>query len=69
MRFYNSDEADKLKKTLKELNNVKEIMLDNLDKILQREEKVELLVIKTKKMNMKSKGFKRHATRLRNQEK
>ena len=68
MKYFNSDEADKLKKTLKELNNVKEIILDNLDQILERDEKVELLVIKTQTMNMRARGFKRQARQLRNEE-
>jgi len=53
---------------LKELNNVKEIILDNLDMILERDEKVELLVIKTQTMNMRARGFKRQARQLRNEE-
>ena len=52
MEYYNSEEVDKLKRCKREVNELKEKMLDNIEKLLDKEEKVELLVLKTKTMSV-----------------
>ena len=59
MEFYNSDEADKVKNAIKQLHEVKDIVIDNIDKILEREEKVDLLVQKTAHMNANASGLRK----------
>ena len=41
------------------LNEVKDIMVENIDKILEREQKVEILVKKTTTMNQLSSTIKK----------
>ena len=58
--YYNTDpEADKLNKLKNNLNEVKDIMVENIDKILEREQKVEILVKKTTTMNQLSSTIKK----------
>lgn len=66
MEYYNENpDADKVKATQQKLDDVRELMVDNIDKILARGEKFELLVDRTDKLNQQSFGFQRKATRLR----
>jgi hypothetical protein len=66
MEHYNSDKVDKLKKLKKEVNNLKDQVIKNYDDILDRGEKVELLVLKTKTMSIKSSLVKKRAREIRN---
>ena len=47
-----------------DVQDVIQIMNDNIDKFLQRQERVSLLVDKTTKLNNSASGFKRKATRI-----
>lgn len=47
-----------------DVQDVIQIMNDNIDKFLQRQERVSLLVDKTTKLNNSATGFKRKATRI-----
>ena len=66
MEHYNSDKVDKLKKLKKEVNNLNDQVIKNYDDILDRGEKVELLVLKTKTMSIKSSLVKKRAREIRN---
>jgi len=46
VEFYNSGEADRLGVLKDNLNKNIDLMIDNIDKILDREEKIDLLVTK-----------------------
>lgn len=68
IKHYNSDKVDKYKACLNEVNKLKNQTLDNINKLLEREEKVEILVQKTKSMNIESMGLKRRARKIRDVE-
>ena len=42
--YFSSHEADKLGSTMDKLNDVKDVMVANIDKLLEREEKIDILV-------------------------
>ena len=50
MKFYNDPASDKLRELQKNVKDVKEIMIENIDKILERGEKIDILVEKTETM-------------------
>lgn len=50
--------------TENDIQDVIQIMNDNIDKFLQRQERVSLLVDKTSKLNSSSNGFRRKTTRI-----
>eukprot|EP01016_Furgasonia_blochmanni_P040942 TRINITY_DN5262_c0_g2_i8.p1 TRINITY_DN5262_c0_g2~~TRINITY_DN5262_c0_g2_i8.p1 ORF type:complete len:412 (+),score=76.54 TRINITY_DN5262_c0_g2_i8:64-1299(+) len=62
---YNTDPPDKLTKLNKELSETKNIMVENIDKLLEREEKIELLVKKTATMNTMATTIKKQAVAVR----
>ena len=50
--FFNSNQGqDKKDMLIRELNMIQEGMLENIEKVLQNEEKVELIVKKTAKLD------------------
>ena len=53
MNFYNSDQGgnDKLKVVRENIERTKDIMIENIDKVLARGEKIELLVNKTHQLS------------------
>ena len=53
MNFYNSDQGgnDKLKTVRENIEKTKDIMIENIDKVLARGEKIELLVNKTQQLS------------------
>jgi vesicle-associated membrane protein 7 len=53
MKFYNSDQGstDKLKTVRENIERTKDIMIENIDKVLARGEKIELLVTKTQQLS------------------
>eukprot|EP01017_Pseudomicrothorax_dubius_P045046 TRINITY_DN7716_c0_g1_i1.p1 TRINITY_DN7716_c0_g1~~TRINITY_DN7716_c0_g1_i1.p1 ORF type:complete len:229 (-),score=65.65 TRINITY_DN7716_c0_g1_i1:83-769(-) len=59
----NSDLA--IQNVKRELSETKDIMVQNIDKLLEREEKIELLVKKTATMNNLSSNIKKNATQIR----
>eukprot|EP00735_Rhodelphis_limneticus_P003370 TRINITY_DN14834_c0_g1::TRINITY_DN14834_c0_g1_i1::g.16286::m.16286 TRINITY_DN14834_c0_g1::TRINITY_DN14834_c0_g1_i1::g.16286 ORF type:complete len:218 (-),score=81.04,sp/Q86AQ7/VAM7B_DICDI/62.37/1e-85,Synaptobrevin/PF00957.16/6.3e+03,Synaptobrevin/PF00957.16/1.5e-34,Longin/PF13774.1/2e-23,DUF1798/PF08807.5/0.022,UvsY/PF11056.3/0.17,DUF16/PF01519.11/0.23 TRINITY_DN14834_c0_g1_i1:594-1247(-) len=66
MDFYsNNPNADKVTKVQKEIDEVKTVMVHNIEKVLERGEKIELLVDKTENLNQQAFMFKKQATRLK----
>lgn len=54
MNYYNDPSSDKLRELQKNVKDVKEIMIENIDKILERGEKIDILVEKTETMAVQS---------------
>ncbi|KAM3144942.1 hypothetical protein pb186bvf_002947 [Paramecium bursaria] len=67
VEFYNSAEADKIKQIQEQVQKTNEIMMENLDKLLERGEKIDILVQKTQIMVNISTDMKNNATTLRRQ--
>jgi len=63
-KYQNPDSADPLLKIDKDLKETKEIMLQNVEKILERGEKIEDLVQKTSDLSDSSKLFVKQAEKL-----
>lgn len=67
MEFYNHDpSADNISRVKTQIDTVKEVMIENIDRILERGEKIELLVDKTEKLNQESFKFVRQTRKLKN---
>uniref|UniRef100_A0A7S3K3T3 V-SNARE coiled-coil homology domain-containing protein n=1 Tax=Aureoumbra lagunensis TaxID=44058 RepID=A0A7S3K3T3_9STRA len=67
MIFYNSDPgADDLTKVKHQLDDVKSVMVENIEKVLERGEKIELLVDKTDRLNQSAFRFEKTSRQLRN---
>jgi hypothetical protein len=66
MDFYSNDaSADKLSAINKNVDEVKGIMVSNIEKVLDRQEKIELLVDKTDSLNQNAFKFKKSSTQVR----
>ena len=50
----------------KRLDSVKEVMVENIDKVLERGEKIELLVDKTEALNQSAYKFEKQSRSLKN---
>ncbi|KAL8166722.1 hypothetical protein V2J09_008221 [Rumex salicifolius] len=61
------EEISKLSKVKSQLSEVKGIMMDNIEKVLDRGEKIELLVDKTENLQFQADTFQRHGRQLRRQ--
>lgn len=59
------DESDQIAKVRKEVNEVKDVMTQNIEKVLERGEKIDVLVGKTEELDHSSQVFHRQAKRLR----
>lgn len=59
------DESDQIAKVQKEVNEVKDVMTQNIEKVLERGEKIDVLVGKTEELDHSSQVFHRQAKRLR----
>lgn len=64
--FSNDPNADKLTQVSADVNEVKNIMVDNIEKVIDRGEKIDLLVDKTQNLTQRSVQFKTSATKLKN---
>jgi len=67
--YYNKDPKDArdtISRVKSQIDSVKEAMIENIDRILERGEKIELLVDKTDDLNSESFKFVRNTTKLRN---
>lgn len=62
----NPQELSKLGKVKQEVSQVKNIMLDNIERVLDRGEKIELLVDKTENLRSQADTFHRTGRQLRN---
>ena len=71
MTFYNSTEAEKnidnIGYVKNQIEDVKLIMVQNIEKVLERGEKIELLVDKTDRLNQQSYRFEFSSRKLRQQ--
>uniref|UniRef100_M4DEA2 Vesicle-associated membrane protein 727 n=1 Tax=Brassica campestris TaxID=3711 RepID=M4DEA2_BRACM len=59
------EEMSKLSKLKAQINDVKGIMMDNIEKVLDRGEKIELLVDKTENLQFQADSFQRQGRQLR----
>jgi hypothetical protein len=59
MHFFSHDpDADKINKVKQEVGKAKSVMMENIDKVIQRGENIEVLVDKTERLDMSSQTFK-----------
>jgi hypothetical protein len=66
MEHYSSSaESDKIDRVRADMDDVKNVMVDNIEKVLKRGEKIELLVDKTDNLNQQSIRFKKHSNQLK----
>jgi len=65
LEYFNTPEADQVRRVRGEIDHVKEVMIQNIDKVLLRGEKIEVLVNETDKLQTKSFSFKQESTRLK----
>ncbi|KAF8689941.1 hypothetical protein HU200_041576 [Digitaria exilis] len=67
MDYYSNDpNADSINRMRGEIDQVRSVMLDNIDRVLERGDRLELLVDKTANMEGNTMRFKRQARRFRN---
>jgi len=66
MDYYsNNPSADKLNRLKGEVDEVKSVMVQNIEKVLERGEKIELLVDKTDSLSQNAFKFKKQSTQLK----
>lgn len=65
MEHYASRDVDKIERVKADMDDVKNVMVDNIEKVLKRGEKIELLVDKTDNLNQQSIRFKKHSNQLK----
>ena len=66
MHFYNSDpSSDELAKVKTQLDDVRHVMVENVEKVLERGEKIELLVDKTDRLTQQAFKFENTSKQLR----
>ena len=63
--FSNNPSADRIQKVRQELNEVKDILTDDIGKLLDRGEKMHLLVEKTEDLSMGATQFRQRSTQLK----
>ncbi|KAM0933900.1 putative Longin domain, v-SNARE, coiled-coil domain-containing protein [Dioscorea sansibarensis] len=67
MEYYSSDpNADRINRIRGEMSQVRNVMIENIDKVLERGDRLELLVDKTTNMQGNTMRFRRQARRFRN---
>ena len=68
MEYYNSNtNADNIGRVQQQLNDVKGVMVENIEKVLERGEKIELLVDKTERLQNQAMKFERQSKRLKDE--
>ncbi|KAK1300585.1 hypothetical protein QJS10_CPB13g00341 [Acorus calamus] len=66
MEYYSSDpNADRINRIRGEMNQVRNVMIENIDKVLDRGDRLELLVDKTAHMQGNTLRFRKQARRFR----
>ncbi|KAJ5077052.1 vesicle-associated membrane protein [Anaeramoeba ignava] len=63
--FSSNPDSDKIKKVKSEIDDVKKIMTQNIEKVLERGEKIEILVDKTEHLSNQAFKFKHESTALK----
>jgi len=66
MDKFNTQKTDKIAKVQEEISQVKDVMIKNIDKVLERGEKIELLVDKTEVLDQHAFKFKKQSRKLKN---
>ncbi|KAJ3702728.1 hypothetical protein LUZ61_006433 [Rhynchospora tenuis] len=61
------EEINKLAKVKAQVSEVKGVMMENIDKVLDRGEKIELLVDKTENLRSQAQDFRQQGTKIRRQ--
>eukprot|EP01016_Furgasonia_blochmanni_P038361 TRINITY_DN4624_c0_g1_i3.p2 TRINITY_DN4624_c0_g1~~TRINITY_DN4624_c0_g1_i3.p2 ORF type:complete len:165 (+),score=33.02 TRINITY_DN4624_c0_g1_i3:347-841(+) len=67
INLYNTNPPDKMTHLKKEILETKDITMENIEKLLKREEKIDILIQKTEKMDTLSSHIKRDAHRVKRQ--
>ncbi|TPX47475.1 hypothetical protein SeMB42_g03289 [Synchytrium endobioticum] len=67
MEYYSNPSADKIRQVQGEIDVVKDVMVSNIEKVLERGERIDILVDKTDSLNQASFAFKKRSTALRRQ--
>eukprot|EP01035_Chromulina_nebulosa_P068381 gene68381-93712_t len=65
MDFYNSSSSDSLSAVTSRLDDVKNVMIENIDTLMQRGEKLELLVEKTDMLQAEAFKFEKSSRELK----
>jgi len=65
MDFFNSPSADSILQVSGKIDDVKDVMIQNIDKILENEERLELLVDKTEVLQTQAFMFSKSAKKLK----
>ncbi|KAF9970606.1 Vesicle-associated membrane protein [Actinomortierella ambigua] len=63
--FSTNPNADKIKQVQGEIEQVKDVMVHNIERVLERGERIELLVDKTDNLNHQAYAFKKRSTALK----
>lgn len=63
--FSTNPNADRLKQVHGEIEQVKDVMVHNIERVLERGERIELLVDKTDNLNQQAFAFKKRSTQLK----
>jgi len=66
MNYYNSSQADSVADVRSKLDAVRDVMVQNIESVLERGEKLELMVDKTVKLQNTAFTFERSSRRLKN---
>ncbi|KAL3359949.1 hypothetical protein AABB24_016450 [Solanum stoloniferum] len=61
----NPEEINKLAKVKAQVSEVKGVMMQNIEKVLDRGEKIELLVDKTENLRSQAQDFRQQGTKIR----
>lgn len=67
MEKYNGPGGDKIAAMQEKVRNINDNLMDSIDKILERQEKIELLVNRSQMLSQSSTSFRRETQTLRNQ--
>ncbi|CAG8452498.1 7072_t:CDS:2 [Paraglomus brasilianum] len=66
MEYYSSNpNADRIRQVHGEIEQVKDVMVHNIERVLERGERIELLVDKTDSLNQQAFAFKKRSTALK----
>ncbi|KAI1315590.1 Vesicle-associated membrane protein [Mortierella claussenii] len=63
--FSTNPNADRIKQVQGEIEQVKDVMVQNIERVLERGERIELLVDKTDNLNQQAFAFKKRSTALK----
>lgn len=64
MRIFNNYESNEIHNIKNQISNIQNIMIENIEKILERREKIDILVNKSEKLNEENVSFRRQALNL-----